>query len=110
MTGQQKRVFFGIVTNIQYHDKREFIGFEITLDNKHTFRFPCIMTERSAFGIGRRIFIDLSAWPREAGTVFIHVFKSDDEMKKECDGTVDGENICYVKSYLLLKEFIPWAI
>ncbi|MDO8560724.1 MAG: hypothetical protein Q7R91_00735 [bacterium] len=107
MPGQPKQTF-GVVTKIQYDSHS--MGFDVTLDEDRTFHFPCIFIERNEFKVGRRIFMDFTAWPqKETGIMSIHVFKSDEEMKKECDGTVDGKDICYVKTYSLLKEFIPWA-
>jgi hypothetical protein len=117
MPERDKRSFFGVVTEINTHGKGDhkrhsrspdFIGDEITLDGKHTFFFPSIF--ENEFGIGRRIFMDFEAWPNpQFPRVSIHIFKSDSEMRKECDGTVNGDDICYVTSYTILKEFVPFS-
>lgn len=98
--------FFGVVTSTRHRDMPGFIGEEIVLSYMYTFLFPGI--NESEFKVGRRVFMDFEAWPNDE-SVLIHIFKSDKEMEKECDGAVFDTDICYVISYRLLRRFIPWV-
>lgn len=101
-----KRSFYGKITDVVHKNNADFIGDEITLDGKRTFWFPSIF--ENEFKEGRRIFMDFEAWPRDS-CVYIHIFKSDAELEKECNFTASSDDICYVKTYSLLREFVPWA-